>query len=92
MMSAKCSDFFPSPLSAFASDLYYKFHATSLNTSAFPRPLSPSDAYIISRSSQRAVKVRKAARRLGEVTKEREMKGRGGVWRVFSVSVVSTAN
>ena len=41
----------PLALSAFGSDLYHKIHATSLTTTAFPWPPSPSDTDIISASS-----------------------------------------
>ena len=48
MMSAKISDFLTlSPLSTCESDLYYKIHATSLTTSSFPWPPSPSNADIV---------------------------------------------
>ena len=56
MMSAKLSDFLtPSPLSTFGTDLWFKIHATSLTTSAFPCPPSPSDVDIISGRSHRGL-------------------------------------
>ena len=41
MMSANFSDFLTPPVSAFGSNLYYKIHAISPTTSAFPWPHSP---------------------------------------------------
>ena len=51
MTSAKYSDFLTHPpLSTFGTELKYKIHSTSLTTSAFPWPPTPSNADIISGS------------------------------------------